>query len=77
MGYQFKRHSQIDPFVIDQTMIILFGQNQFGDQLLQEFYDQLQAHGGTAGFLGEEAPSGLSDVDVADAILLSTENELE
>jgi hypothetical protein len=77
MGYQFKKHSHIDPFVIDQIRTVDFGENEFQIQLLNDYMDDLKKHGGTAGFLVEEAPPELSDHASEDAYLLSTQNELE
>jgi hypothetical protein len=77
MGYQFKKHARIDPFVIDQLRTVNFDQNPFRFELLQEFSDELQKRGGTAGFLSEEAPDWLRDNPSEDAFLLSIQNELE
>ena len=41
-----------------------------------EFAETLHELGGTAGFLAQEAPPGWPCVDLADAFLLSTDNEL-
>jgi hypothetical protein len=77
MGFQFKKHSQIDPFVIDQITTVNFAENEFQAQLVQAYSDDLQSYGGTAGFLAEEAPPELGDSAFEDAYLLSTQNELE
>jgi hypothetical protein len=77
MGYQFKKHSHIDPFVIDQNLTVDFGENEFRVQLLKDYADDLQKQGGTAGFLAEEAPPELRDKPSEDAYLLSTRNALE
>jgi hypothetical protein len=79
MGYQFKRHSNINPFVIDQTMTVIFDTSEFRANLVEEFSDELVKRGGTAGFLTKEAPPELrsNGSDDDDAIVLSTQNELE
>jgi len=77
MGYQFKTHSHIDPFVIDQIRTVKFDDNEFGKRLANEFAEELHKYGDTAGFLVEEAPDLLRDDLSNDAILLSTQNELE
>ena len=77
MGFQFKKHSQIDPFVIDQITTVNFAENEFQAQLVKDYSDDLQNYGGTAGFLAEEAPPELGDSASEDAYLLSTQNELE
>lgn len=77
MGYQFKKHSDINPFVIDQIPTVKFDVNEFGIGLVNEFADELDKYGGTAGFLIEEAPDLLRGDISDDAILLSTQNELE
>lgn len=77
MGYQFKRHSRIDPFVIDQNSTVKFDQSQFRSELERSFAAELEKYGGTAGFLVEEAPEILRGSLSEDAFLLSTQNELE
>ena len=77
MGYQFKKHSNTDPFVIDQVRTVKFDFNEFGTRLVNEFAEDLRQYGGTAGFLFEEAPDLLRDDPSNDAILLSMNNELE
>jgi len=77
MGYQFKKHSNIDPFVIDQVSTVKFNQNEFPAKLLEEFSDELLKFGGTAGFLAEDAPYMLDSDNSDDAKLLSLHNELE
>ncbi|MBE9048845.1 hypothetical protein IQ243_00160 [Nostocales cyanobacterium LEGE 11386] len=82
MGYHFVQLSGIEHFVIDQTLSInwdgdLGQQNRFASLMTD-----LVQRGGTAGFLVEEVPPGLSldnkkVKEVMDAVILSTENELE
>lgn len=79
MGYQFQQHSGINPFVVDQTRTVHFdsSKTQVEMELAVQFADQLIKHGGTAGFLTEEAPSILGHDFIIDAYLLSIHNELE
>lgn len=79
MGYQFRQHSGINAFVIDQTRTVHFdsGKTQVEMELAVQFADQLIKHGGTAGFLTEEAPSILGNDFMVDASLLSIHNELD
>ena len=79
MGYQFKTHSNINPFVIDQTRTVKFNsRDSWWSRRVRKFaHDQLEERGGTAGFLIEEAPSLFKNDDSVDAILLSNQNELE
>ena len=78
MGYQFQRHSGINHFVIDQIQTVKFDDGpEHRNELVAEFADDLTRLGGTAGFLMEEAPPILGAHHIADAYLLSTQNELE
>lgn len=78
MGYQFIQMSGLNPFVIDQIVTVQFPQaSPIGQGLVEQFAAELEALGGTAGFVREEAPSVLKDRAVADAFILSTQNELE
>ena len=77
MGYQFQQHSSMNPFVIDQVRTVKFHENEFQARLVKKFAEQLDQYGGTAGFLIDEAPALLSGDDSEDAVLLSTQNELE
>jgi hypothetical protein len=78
MGIRFARRSGLEPFAIDQIPSVNFGH---GDPLasawLDCYRDELEALGGAAGFLSEEAPPGWPSVEIADAFLLALENDLE
>lgn len=83
MGYPFQQHSQIQPFVIDQCISVKFdrGNDFFEEKWILPFAQDLARYGGTAGFLAEEIPEpfvrlSVSDLGV-DAVLLSTQNELD
>ena len=83
MGYQFQRHSGLDPFVIDQIPTVRFDPTDdfFETEFIPPFSEELAKHGGTAGFLMEEMPAsfarfgfeGLGD----DAVVVSTQNDLQ
>ena len=77
MGYQFQRLAGLEAFAIDETITVKFDESEFRLRLIRKFSKELERRGGTAGFLGEEAPSILRGEDSLDAVLLSTQNELE
>ena len=78
MGYQFKRHRNMDPFVVDQIPPVKFhGINTpWYEEIVESTHELLVQMGGTAGLLREEALDIFLD-DSEDAFLFSTENELE
>lgn len=78
MGWHFRAMSGIDPFVIDQTITVVFGSRSqpWVPALLAEIGETLAAHGGSAGILREQVPAGLNGWDHADAFVVSTENSL-
>lgn len=77
MGYQFKKLSGIDPFVIDQNKTVNFSHDIFHANLVDDFRNELDERGGTAGFLNEEAPFVMGKDISSDASLISTQNDLE
>lgn len=83
MGYQFRWHSGIDPFVIDQGITVKFNPSDdfFDTELIEPFAEELAKFGGTAGLLMEELPSTFDRFALQtrseDALLISTQNELE
>lgn len=79
MGYHFQKLSSINHFVIDQIRTVRFDTSgsEFGSELIEQFAEDLVRYGGTAGFLAEEAPPIFGDDHIADAYLLSIQNELE
>lgn len=79
MGYQFIKHSHIDPFVIDQARTVKFdGKETWWYENVVEFArEALDQRGGTAGLLREEAKTLFLSEDTEDAFLFSTQNELE
>ncbi len=79
MGYHFAAMSGIQQFVIDQTVTVDFtgqGPDPWVRDLLSELAVTLAAHGGCAGILREQAPPPLDCRLGADAVVVSTENEL-
>jgi hypothetical protein len=78
MGWHFREMSGVDPFVIDQTVTVDFGEEgqQWVRGLLASLSDILAAHGGTAGILRDQAPPPLDDWAGVDALVVSTGNEM-
>ena len=78
MGWHFREMSGVDPFVIDQTVTVDFGEEgqQWVQELLESLDDILAAHGGTAGILRDQAPPPLDGWAGVDALVVSTDNEL-
>jgi hypothetical protein len=81
MGQHFVALSGIQHFAIDQTVSVRFSDDPMQVERFLPFMPELSQLGGTAGFLIEEAPPNLSLneslMNAIDAIILSTENELE
>src|SRR5262249_44400954 len=78
MGWQFRELSSIDPFVIDQTVTVDFGNGPPAGvpELLRSLAGTLAAFGGTAGILREQAPAELTWHTGVDAMVVSTDNAL-
>ena len=77
MGYRFMQLSRIKHFAIDQTLTINVSEPS-AQRRFEPFILDLKRLGGTAGFLVEEAPPRLSlHKNFVDAVILSTQNELE
>jgi hypothetical protein len=78
MGSLLGPKSGIEPFSIDQTLSVRLadGRPRTADVWVAAFAPTLDGMGGTAGFLAEEAPDGWPEPDIADAYLLSTQNEM-
>lgn len=79
MGSQLSALTGIEPFAIDQTLSVQFDieRPRLGTRWAEAFAETLAAMGGTAGFLATEAPADWPvELQVADAYLLSTDNEL-
>lgn len=77
MGWNLRDISEIDPFAIDQSVTVDFGEPVLEEQAraLEGYAQDLTVLGGTAGFLADEAPQPWARNDV-DAVLLSLENEM-
>jgi len=78
MGWRFRDISGVDPFVIDQTVTVDFGEEgqQWARDLLASLGDILAVHGGTAGILRDQAPPPLDGWAGVDAFVVSTDNEM-
>ena len=79
MGWHFRAMSGTDPFVIDQTVTVTFGEQPqpwVPALLAEELGENAGRHGGTAGILRDQAPAPLDCRDYADAVVVSTENAL-
>jgi hypothetical protein len=78
MGWHFREMSGVDPFVIDQTVTVDFGEDgqRWVRELLASLSDVLAAHGGTAGILRDQVPPPLDDWAGVDAFIVSTDNEM-
>jgi hypothetical protein len=78
MGCHFPALSGVDPFVIDQTVSIDFtGQpTSRAQELVSALGETLNAFGGTAGILRDQAPPPLNEWSGVDAVIVSTDNKL-
>jgi hypothetical protein len=78
MGHHFTMLSGAAAFVIDQTVTVDFsGQSApWVQELLSGIGEQLDAFGGTAGILREQAPPRLGTWPGVDAVVVSTDNAL-
>jgi hypothetical protein len=78
MGWHFRTMSGVDPFVIDQTVTVDFGDlhQPWVPELLASLAGTLAAHGGTAGILRDQAPPPLDGWTAVDALVVSTDNAL-
>jgi hypothetical protein len=79
MGCHFPALSGTNPFVIDQTVTIDFtggGSQPWVEQLLSSLGETLDALGGTAGTLRDQAPPPLNSRLGVDAVIISKDNAL-
>jgi hypothetical protein len=78
MGCHFPAMSGTDPFVIDQTVTVnVTGQSSpWMEDLLSDLGETLDAFGGTAGILRDQAPPPLNTRLGVDALIVSTDNTL-
>ena len=78
MGWHFRAMSGVDPFVIDQTVTVDFGDGPrpWVRELLASVGETLAAYGGTAGILRDQAPPPLDGRTGVDALVVSADNEL-
>jgi hypothetical protein len=76
MGCPFQQLS-VEPFAIDQVVSVEFGKREpYALQWVKRFAAELEASGGAAGFLSEEAPAGWPAREIADAFVLAGDNAL-
>jgi hypothetical protein len=77
MGLRFAELSGIEPFAIDQTRSV-----EFGDRVpdaapwVSAYADVLARLGGVVGFLAEDAPDGWFAPQTADAFVISADNRM-
>jgi hypothetical protein len=78
MGYHFTALSGNAAFVIDQDVTVEFSgiSEPWVPELIASISDRLDALGGTAGILREQAPLPLSVLTGVDAVVVSTDNTL-
>jgi hypothetical protein len=72
MGLRFRELSGIEPFALDQTKSVAFGDRPpLAAPFLAEHEGELAARGGVTGFLAEDAPPGWPASSSADAFVLA------
>jgi hypothetical protein len=77
MGWRFQELSGIEPFAIDQIVSVKFGDREpYALQWVRSCATELEASGGAAGFLREEAPDDWPSPEIADAFVLAVDNAL-
>ena len=78
MGWHFRAMSGTDPFVIDQTVSVVFEghPHPWVRALLASLSETLAAYGGSAGILREQAPPPLNGRTDVNAVVVSTQNKL-
>jgi hypothetical protein len=78
MGWHFRAMSGTDPFVIDQTVTVVFEghPHPWVQPLLASLGETLAAQGGSAGILREQASPPLNGRTDVDAVVVSTQNTL-
>jgi len=77
MGVRFMETAGFEPYSIDQTQTIAFGEWALPNvQLTDELRRVLDAHGGTVGFTSDDPPQRFEIAGVFDAFILSTDNEM-
>jgi hypothetical protein len=75
MGSRVAGYCGFEPFSLDQVMTVAWDGHE--QEWLAPFAAVLQSHGGTAGYLAEDAPQGLAWFsDGAEAFVLSLDNAL-
>jgi hypothetical protein len=74
-GWRFRTQTGVDPFVIDQTVTVVFTKQRASSPVLTWARAELQRRGGEAGFIWKDGLPRLSPG--SDAWLLSLDNEME
>lgn len=78
MGARLAEHAAVEPFAIDQTPSVKFGHGDpYGMRWVEAYASEIEAFGGAAGFLSEDAPLAWPSPKMADAFVLALDNELE
>ena len=79
MGYQFQKHSNSDPFVIDQIRTVKFDEKEawWTENVVKSARGLLEQRGGTAGLLRDESLAWFLSEETEDALLFSIQNDLE
>ena len=78
MGVHFAKSAAVEAFAIDQTATVEFAERDpYAMQWIDAYASEIEALGGAAGFLTEEAPDGWPSSQIADAFILALENDLE
>jgi hypothetical protein len=77
MAFQFQELTALEPFSIDQTQGVVFeqGHEPYAAPWVTTYAGDLATHGGVAGFLVEDAPTGWTQSG-ADAYVLLLDNQL-
>lgn len=78
MGRRFADQAAVDTFAIDLTPTVKFGlRAPYALRWVDAYQSEIEALGGSAGFLREDAPEGWSSPELADAYILALDNDLE
>jgi hypothetical protein len=78
MAVRFHERTQVEPFAIDQAASVRFRDDEpYAKQWVDAYATEIEALGGAAGFLSDEAPDGWPSREIADAFLLALDNDLE
>lgn len=77
MGLRFRELTGFDPFAVDQTVSVDFGRGPaYGTSWAEAYCSEIEAYGGSVGFLADEVPVGWKYQNGADAFVVSVDNDL-